>query len=101
MCISTKSERTFCVSLCKHQFQSILYTVAMSRKPQKFCVSKPTIHKTDKTEHDLGKRISATCLVKIVHYSVTSAAKQVGVPSNTLFKIRKKAVEHIQDGIDD
>ena len=43
----------------------------MPRKPRKFCVSKPTFHKIDRREHNLGKRNAATCLVKIAHNSVS------------------------------
>lgn len=82
---------------CKHLLQYILYTITIPRKPQKFRVSKPTVHGTDRREHDLGKRIAATCLVEIAHNSVTSAAKQVGIPKNTLSCIRRKAVEHAKE----
>lgn len=69
----------------------------MPRKPQKFRVSKPSIHKTDRREHGLEKRVVGTCLVEIAHNSVTSAAKEVGIPASTLSKIRKKAVTHAKE----
>ena len=71
--------------------------VAMSQKPQKLRVSKPTVHKTDRKKCDLGKHVAATCSIKITHNSVTSAAKQVGIPLSTLSRIRKNAVEHAKE----
>lgn len=81
----------------KLQLQYIFYTVVMPWKPQKFCVSKPTVHKTARKEHNIGKRVAATCLVEIAHNLVTSAAKQVGIPANTFSYICKKAVEHAKE----
>ena len=72
----------------------------MPHKPQKLRGSTPTVHKTDRREHDLGKRIADTCLVDITHSSVRSVAKQVGIPSNTLSKVRMEGVEHAKEDVD-
>ena len=69
----------------------------MPWKPQKFYVSKPTVRKTDKREHNLGKRITGTYLVKIAHNSVIFVAKQVDIPANIFFYICKKAIEHAKE----
>lgn len=69
----------------------------MPQKPQKFCVSKPTVYRIDKREHNIGKRIAATCLIEIAYNLITSAAKQVSISPSTFFKICKRNVKHAKE----
>lgn len=62
--------------------------------PQKFYINKFTVYKTDKKEHNIKKCIAVICLVKIAHNLIILIIKQIGIPSSTLSKICKKAVEY-------